>query len=119
MFPVEAVHIALYLQHLAETKCSKSAVEEAVNGLAWAHSMAGIPYRTGSPVVQTMLEGLKWALAKPANKKLAFTVEILRAIVQDAKKSDTLARIQLASLCLLSFAGFLRFMNWQIFAHVI
>ena len=53
VFPVEGVHIALYLQHLAETKCSKSAVEEAVNGLAWAHSMAESPSPTVSPIVQT------------------------------------------------------------------
>ena len=99
----------LYLQHLAETKCSKSAVEEAVNGLAWALYMAGISSPTVSPIVQTTLEGLKRTLAKPVIKKSAFTVEMLKAIVQDAKKSDTLAGILLASVCLLSFAGFLRF----------
>ena len=109
VFPVEGVHIALYLQHLAETKCSKSAVEEAVNGLAWAHSMAGIPSPTVSPIVQTTLEGLKRSLAKPVNKKSLFTVEMLKAIVQDARKNDTLASIWLASVCLLSFVGFLRF----------
>ena len=109
VFPVEVIHIALYLQHLAETKCSKSAVEEAVNGLAWAHSMAGISSPTVSPIVQTTLEGLKRTLAKPVIKKSAFTVEMLKAIVQDAEKSDTLASIRLASVCLLSFAGFLRF----------
>ena len=81
VFPVEGVHIALYLQHLAETKCSKSAVEEAINGLAWAHSMAGIPSLTVSPIVQTILEGLKQSLAKPVNKKSPFTVEMLKAIV--------------------------------------
>jgi len=109
VFPVQEVHLALYLQHLAEAKCSKSAVEEAVNGLAWAHSMAGISSPTDSPIVKTTLEGLKRTLAKPVNKKSAFTVEMLKAIVQDAKKSDTLASIRLAAACLLSFAGFLRF----------
>ena len=32
VFPAEGVHIALYLRHLAESRCSKSAVEEAVSG---------------------------------------------------------------------------------------
>ena len=32
----------LYLQHLAEAKSSKAAVEEAVNGLAWAHMTTGV-----------------------------------------------------------------------------
>ena len=34
---------------------------------------------------------------------------MLKAIVQDAKESGTLTNIRLASVCLLSFAGFLRF----------
>ena len=59
VFPAEGVHIALYLQHLAESRCSKLAVEEAVNGLAWAHSTAGILSPTDSPIVKTTLEGLK------------------------------------------------------------
>ena len=71
--------------------------------------MAGILSPTGSPIVQTTLEGLKQTLAKPANKKSAFTVEMLRAIVQDTKKSCTLVSIRLASVCLLSLARFLRF----------
>ena len=37
-FPANEAHVALYLQHLAEDKSSKAAVEEAVNGLAWVHA---------------------------------------------------------------------------------
>ena len=99
----------MYLQHLAESRCSKSAVEDAVNGLAWAHSTAGVLSPTDSPIVKTTLDGLKRLLANPVNKKLPFTVDMLKVILQDAKESDTLANIRLASACLLSFAGFLRF----------
>ena len=55
VFPAEGIHIALYLQHLAESRCSKSAVEDAVNGLAWAHSTAGVLSPTDSPIVKTTL----------------------------------------------------------------
>ena len=103
-FPVEATHLALYLQHLGETRASKSAVEEPVNGLAWAHSMAGITSTTNSPFI-----GLKRAFAKPVCKKSPFTVEMLQAIVRDTKKTNTLTNLCLAALCLMSFAGFLRF----------
>ena len=99
----------MYLQHLTESRCSKSAVEDTVNGLAWAHSTAGVLLPTDSPIVKTILEGLKRLLAKPVNKKLLFTVDMLKAIVQDAQESNTLANVRLASACLLSFAGFLRF----------
>ena len=70
VFPVEEVHVALYLQLLAETKYSKSAVEETVNGLAWAYAMVGISSPTVSPIVQTTLEGLKWMLVKSVNKSI-------------------------------------------------
>ena len=105
VFPVEATHLALYLQHLRETKVSKSAVEEAVNSLAWAHSMAGIPSPTTSPFVQAMLEGLKRTLAKPVCKKSLFTVEMLQAIVRDARKLNTLSSLCLATVCLVAFSG--------------
>jgi len=40
-FPVNSAHIALYLQHLAEVKSFKAAIEKTVNGLAWSP----FPYR--------------------------------------------------------------------------
>ena len=49
--------LVLYLKHLCETEASKSVVEETVNGLTWAHSMAGIPLPTISPFIQATLEG--------------------------------------------------------------
>jgi len=66
--PAKEQHLALYLQYLGDTVGSKSAVEEAVNALAWAHSAAGLV----SPVttfVKATLEGLQRKLAKPVRKK--------------------------------------------------
>ena len=109
VFPVEATNLALYLQHLGESKSCKSAVEEAVHGLSWVHTIAGITTPTSSPFVQATLEGLKRTFAKPICKKLPFTIEMLQAIVRDAKKADTLSSLRLAAICLISFAGFLCF----------
>ena len=97
------------MQHLAEAKNSKAAVEEAVNGLAWAHSLAGVPSPTDLPIVRSTLGGLRRKLAKPVIKKAPFSVAMLQAIVHDAQLRNTLASLRLASACLLSFAGFLRF----------
>ena len=108
-FPAEPAYLALYLQHLAEVKSSKSAVEEAVNSLTWAHTLAGIPAPNSAPIVNATLDGLRRTLAKPVSKKSPFTVDMLRAIVTDAKKRNTLTSIRLATICLLAFAGFLRF----------
>ena len=108
-FPAEIPHVALYLQHLKETKYSKSAVEEAVNALGWVHTMVGKPSPASSPFVQTVVEGMKRELAMPVHKKLPFTVEMLNAIVVNTKQHCSLANLRLASACLLAFAGFLRF----------
>jgi len=106
VFPVNEGHAALYLQHLAEAKCSKLVVEEAACGLAWAHLMAGIPSPMDS---RATLEGLKRKLAKSVVKKAPFTAQMLGTIAHDAKKSNMLASLRLGAAYLLSFAGFLRF----------
>ena len=41
VFPIEEVHFAFYLQHLADTTKSKATVEEAVNAISWRHQLAG------------------------------------------------------------------------------
>ena len=81
VFPADACHVALYLQHLGESKYSKAAVEKAVNCLSWVHSMAGVSYQTADPLVRVTLEGSKRMCAKPVYKKAPFTIEMLQAIV--------------------------------------
>ena len=46
IFPVEPVHLALYLQHLGNITQSKSAVEEAVS---WTHKVAGLSGLENAP----------------------------------------------------------------------
>ena len=48
-------------------------------------------------------------LVKPVTKKTLVSVELLAKMVEDATQTDTLLDICLATACLLSFAGFLRF----------
>jgi len=108
-FPASESNVVLYLQHLGETKGSKSAVEEAVNSLAWVHSLSGLPSPTKSPFVQLVLEGLRRSLAKPVKKKEPFTVEMLDSIATEAAGGSSLSDIRLAAACLLAFAGFLRY----------
>ncbi|XP_065916352.1 integrase/recombinase xerD homolog isoform X1 [Dysidea avara] len=107
--PAKEHHVGLYLQHLADTVGSKSAVEEACNSLAWVHSTAGLVSPSASPFVKAILEGLQRSLAKPVVKKAPMTVAMLQRMVEDAKMSGTLTDLRLTTACLLSFAGFLRF----------
>ena len=109
VFPAREHHVALYLQHLAESRESKSAAEEAVNALGWVHSLAGVPSPSVSQFVQKTLGGIQRMLARPVQKKEPVTAEMLADLVADATKHSSLSNIRLAAACLLSFAGFLRF----------
>ena len=107
--PANSSQAALYLQHLGDTTKSKASVEEAFNALAWIHSSSGLPSPILCPFLRTTLEGLQRILARPVTKKTPVYVELLARIVEDASRSGSLSDLRLATACLLSFAGFLRF----------
>ena len=85
----------LYIQSVGEHTKSKAAVEEAYNALAQAHR--GEQQATmESPAVKLTLQGLQRQLARPVQKN-PFTVEMLAAIVADAKQSSSLGDLRLAT----------------------
>ena len=45
------VYFVLYLQYLGDTMHSKSAVETAVNAIAWAHELASYSSISNIPIV--------------------------------------------------------------------
>ena len=57
VFTVEAIHLALYLQHIGNSTGSRASVEEAVYALSWIHKAAGLPSPINDPFVQTVLGG--------------------------------------------------------------
>ena len=59
VFPIEEVHFAFYLQHLADTTKSKATVEEAVNAISWRHQLAGQPTINTSAFVHDTVVGLQ------------------------------------------------------------
>ena len=59
VFPIEEVHFAFYLQHLADTTKSKATVEEAVNAISWGHQLAGQPTINTSAFVHDTVVGLQ------------------------------------------------------------
>ena len=102
-FPVQEIHLVLYLQHLSESIQSKSAVEEAVHAVSWLHQMAGLPSIAGSPIVQATLGGLRRELAKPKKRKEPVTAEMLLAMVEAAGPSPSLTEVRLLDICLVAF----------------
>ena len=107
-FPVQAVHLALYLQHLSESVQSKAAVEEAVHALSWLHEVAGLESVGSMPIVQATLSGLRRVLAKPKTRKEPITADMLKAMVESVGSDPSLTEVRLLAMCLIAFAGFLR-----------
>ena len=102
---------ALYLQSIADTAKSKSAVEEVVNSISWAHQMAGVASPTESTFVKSTVQGLQRKIAKPVVKKLPVTMAMLEGIVDNAERSGSLADLRLATACVIGYAAFLRFIE--------
>ena len=107
-FPVQALHLALYLQHLSESVQSKAAVEEAVHALSWLHEVAGLESVGSMPIVQATLSGLRRVLAKPKTRKEPITADMLKAMVESVGSDPSLTEVRLLAMCLIAFAGFLR-----------
>ena len=110
-FTVKSNHLALYLQHVAESAKSKAAVEEAANAIAWLHSAAGIPNPGDQPFVTVVVDELHRMLAKPTIKKEPISVNniMLMVMAEDATRHETLSNVRLTAACLLAYAGFLHF----------
>ena len=77
--------------------------------MAWAHGMGGKMSPTKEPWVSAALHGLQRKHAKPVTKKKPFTIGMLRAIVEEARRTNFLSDLRLATACLLAYSAFLRF----------
>ena len=102
--------MALYLQHLLETSAAKAAVDDAVNTLAWAHALGGLPSPMSHPTVRTMQESAHRIKGRPKVKKEPATPQSLQKMASTlAQESASLLDIRTVTICLLAFSGFLHF----------
>ena len=105
-FPAQPAHV----QHLLETSEAKTAVDDAVNALAWAHELGGLPSSTSHPTVRTMQESAHRIKGRPKVKKEPATPQLLQKMASTlAQESASLLDIQTVTICLLAFSGFFRF----------
>ena len=109
VLPAAEQHVTLYLQHVAEAPSSRAATKEAVYAFPWAHDLAGVPSSTTRIQVQATMQELRRLLAKPVQKKEPITIEMLRAMVDDVTKNETLPNVRLAATHQLVFSRFLHF----------
>jgi integrase len=95
---------------LAKKYKSSSAIQTAVHAITWAHSLAGYTDPCDSVLVRTIKEGAIRETSKPVTKKEPITPEHLKTLVSTLRGDfKNLYNLRTLCMCLLGFAGFLRF----------
>ena len=110
--PADPFIISLYLVHLGNTALSPAPISNSLSAISWAHRLSNLADPTKSSIVTNTAEGLKRTLSKLRIKKDPITAELLRemvAIYAKDKSPSNLLLIRTLTMCLISFAGFLRF----------
>lgn len=105
--PADPFHVALYLQHLAETS-SIAAINSTFYSINWAHGLAGIPSPTHNIFLVTVREGIIRRFSKGhTSRKQPLDIAHLKTL---GTKIDLNDLLQLRSyvMFVISFAGFLR-----------
>lgn len=108
-FPAKPAHVAMYLQHILETKGSYHSVDAAFYAINWAHNIAGVPSPTNNSIVNFIREGAKRLLGTAqTNRKQPLSIEQLNLMISNANLTNTL---ELRNVCMysLAFVGLLRF----------
>lgn len=109
-FPATEFHVSLYLIHLSDLCKSTSTINEAFYSLSWAHKLAGVLNPCTSEFVLSVKEGVIRTVGHSVHKKEPMTPDILKQIVNNyGKDTSNLKDLRLATMCLICYAGFLRF----------
>ena len=111
--PANPFHVAMYLQVILQSASSASPINNAVYSTDWVYGLAGFQKVSSHCLVhclvQSMMGASKRVLAKPKNRKEPITPEMLQQLAESLKDKSCVASCRTLALCLIGFAGFLRF----------
>ena len=109
--PADPFMVAVYLQWLMDSASSPSPILSAVYSLDWALALGGYQKVSAHPLVSSMCSAAQRLLGRPKCRKEPITAEMLQMLVDSSFKDKCASVLTLRSLalCLLGYAGFLRF----------
>ena len=110
ILPAKPTYVALYLSHLSRISVTHSPVSLGFYAISWAHKTAGFEVPTSHQLVRMVRESAIRNLGHGQNKKQPIEAKDIRAIVDKFGKEDcNLMELRTVTICMLCFAGFLRF----------
>lgn len=108
--PASETNVAIYIIHLSTKFHSVAKIQEAVYSISWAHSLGDFKNPCDSTLVNSVKEGAIRSVSHTVKKKEPISPEVLSKLVKKfGKESDSLQDIRLCCMCLIAYAGFLRF----------
>ena len=109
--PASDFHISMYLVNLSDTCKSVTTIDEAFYAISWAHELSGYLNPCSSNLARLTREGCHRSIGhRSNNKKEPISLETLKNLcILFGSKSCNLIGLRIACMCVLSFAGFLRF----------
>ena len=107
--PAANQHVAIYLSYLMDFHPSVSKVNMAVYSISWAHEIAGFSDPCKSTLVKQIRQGVIRQVSKPVVSKEPLSPDDLKLIVQVYGCGQNLLDLRFVTMCLMGYAGFLRF----------
>ena len=112
VLPADEFHIVLYLIHLLQTGKTFPVIRMSYFAINYFHSIVGYQNPCPTSLPYNLLEGIKRILAYSATKKSPVTVSQLDEMHNYfGTKTISLSNLRTILICVLSFMGFLRFVE--------
>ncbi|KAK3091197.1 hypothetical protein FSP39_017889 [Pinctada imbricata] len=102
--------VSMYIIHLAQTYSSAPKIEESTHAISWFHDLAGFTDPCQSNLVKQVKEGAIRDTKKPVCRKEPISAQHMSLLVDKfGNEKCSLYDLRTTTMCLLSYAGFLRF----------
>jgi len=109
VLPAHPFYVALFLLSLIQENYTMPQIESSYYGIKFFHTTLCYNDPCNHSIVKNMYQAAKRMITHKVKKKEPITIEQLTNIHETLLKNDTLANTRTVVICLLSFAGFLRF----------
>ena len=112
VLPADEIHIVLYMIHLLQTGKTFPVIRMSYFAINYFHSIVGYQNPCPTSLPYNLLEGIKRILAYSATKKSPVMVLQLDEMYNYfGTKTISLSNLRTILICVLSFMGFLRFIE--------